>query len=71
MDATAALKGVICHFFNMVVPKYKKQRFIEVGNNKIKVIEGKITRAKDKIHIGITVFYGTGIHQGVYLIGNT
>jgi hypothetical protein len=46
------------HLIGIVVAEYEKQRFIQAGNNKIKVIQGKISGAKDQIYIGKTVFYG-------------
>jgi hypothetical protein len=48
----------IPHFFNMVVAKHKEQGFVQAGNDKIQVIQGKIPGRKDQIHIGKTIFYG-------------
>jgi hypothetical protein len=71
VEATAVLIGTVYHCLGMMVPKNEKQGLIQVGNDKIKVIQGEIPRAEDNIHVGKTVFYRIRVYQRVNLIGNT
>jgi hypothetical protein len=43
--------------FGMVIPENKKQGFIQVGNDKVKVIHGEIPGTKNQINIGKPLLY--------------
>jgi hypothetical protein len=62
---------IIIHFFYMVISEYKKEGFIEAGNDKFQVIHGEVPGAEDNVNIFKPFFYGIGVYQGIDLIGYT
>jgi hypothetical protein len=62
---------IIYQLFDIVISEYKKEGFVEAGNDKPQIIHGKIPGAKDHVNILEPFFNGIGIYQWIYLIGYT
>jgi hypothetical protein len=57
MGGAETFQAVAAHFFGMVVPEYKKQGPVQVGNDKIQLVHRKIPRAQNHTHIRKTFLY--------------
>jgi hypothetical protein len=58
-------------FVEVMVPKDKEEGFVEAGHDEFQVFQGKIPGAEHQIDILKPFFYGSGIDQGINIIGNT
>jgi hypothetical protein len=65
-------EGVVAmKFVEVMVPKDEEEGFVKAGNDEFQVFQGKIPGAEDQIDILKPFFYGSGIDQGINIIGNT
>jgi hypothetical protein len=58
------------HIRHVVIPKHKEQGFIEARYDKFEVIQGKVSRSENQVHIAESVLDGVGIDQWIDLIGD-
>jgi hypothetical protein len=56
------------HGMYVVISKNKEQRLAEAGNNKIKVIQGKIPRAEYEVNITKPLLDISGINKGIDMV---